>query len=153
DLIPALLATWRVGALYLPMDIGFPKQRIAYMLSDAAVQAVITNRDLTNMLEDTSTLNLVYVEEINSLIAMEQVTRSGTASAYIMYTSGSTGKPKGVEIRHSALVNALLALKEYQELTPASSMLALTTISFDVSTNELFTPLIAGGCVELGEDG
>ncbi len=71
----------------------------------------------------------------------------------IFFTSGSTGKPKGVEIRHRALLNCLLATREYLEFTPENSMLALTTPSFDVSTNELFMPLISGGCVDLGEDG
>ena len=154
DLIPSLLATWRAGALYAPMDIGFPKQRIAYMLDDANVQTVLTNRDLTHLMGDSASLQFVCVDEIGAQNGFEQVARpDATNSAYIMYTSGSTGKPKGVEISHRALVNCLLVLKEYQALTTDSSLLALTTISFDVSTNELFTPLLAGGCVEVGEDG
>ena len=154
DLIPSILATWRAGALYVPMDIGFPKQRIAYMLGDANVRAVITHRDLTRLLEEAASLKLVCVDEIGTHNSYEPIVRSdATDSAYIMYTSGSTGKPKGVEIRQSALVNCLLSVRESLAFAPEHLMLALTTISFDISTTEIFMPLIAGGCVQIGEDG
>lgn len=151
DLIPSLLAIWRAGALYVPMDSGFPKQRITYMLADADVQAVITNRDLTDLLETSK--DLLFVEELTSRSEADFESLRAADGAYIMYTSGSTGKPKGVVVSQRALVNCLLAQKEYLELTAHSFMLALTTISFDVSTNELFTPLLTGACVEIGEDG
>jgi len=154
DLIPALLATWRVGALYVPMDVAFPNQRIAYMLEDSKVHTVIVNKDLLNLLDEGQTLNALRIEDVSAHSSLEKISPAqGSDSAYMMYTSGSTGKPKGVEIRHSALLNCLLATKEYLEFSPESSMLALTTFSFDISTNELFMPLMAGGCVEIGEDG
>lgn len=155
DLIPSLLATWRVGAVYVPVDIAFPKQRILYVFSDADVQIVVTNREMSALVEELS-LNTLCVEDIathmdSNLEPIE--TANGSDSAYIMYTSGSTGKPKGVEIHHSALLNCLLAVMDNVEFIAESSMLALTTISFDISTAEIFMPLMAGGCVELGEDG
>jgi myxalamid-type nonribosomal peptide synthetase MxaA len=155
DLLPAMLAVWRVGAQYVPMDIGFPKSRIAYMLADSSVQTVITNKDLVNLLEVELVSMVLCVEDVDTQISRSELPdlATGSESAYIIYTSGSTGKPKGVQIPHSALLNCLLALKEYQEFTSASSMLAMTTISFDVSANELFMPLISGGCVDLAEDG
>ncbi|HXD12455.1 MAG TPA: amino acid adenylation domain-containing protein, partial [Anaerolineales bacterium] len=155
DLLPAMLAVWRMGAHYVPMDIGFPKSRIAYMLTDSDVQSVITNKDLTGLLEGEFASLVLCVEDVDAQISTSELPdpATGSDSAYIIYTSGSMGQPKGVQITHSALLNCLLALREYQEFTPASSMLALTTISFDVSANELFMPLIAGGCVDLAEDG
>jgi non-ribosomal peptide synthetase component F len=154
DLIPALLATWRVGALYVPMDIGFPQQRIAYMLEDSNVHTILTNKELLNVLGDKFSSTALSVEDVNETSLTKSIeTSTGADSAYIMYTSGSTGKPKGVELRHSALINCLLATKDYVEFSSTSSMLALTTISFDISTAEIFMPLIAGGCVELGDDG
>jgi len=155
DLIPAILATWRVGALYVPMDVAFPQKRIAYMLTDANVQTVITNRDLTGLLEEVS-LNSFSIEDIKAQnnVQLEKTSPAhGNDSAYIMYTSGSTGKPKGVEIRHSALINCLLTTQGYLAFTSASRMLALTTVSFDISTAEILMPLMVGGCVELSEDG
>ena len=153
DLLPAMLAVWRVGALYVPMDMGFPKQRLSYMLADANVQTVITNRELTSLLDESSA-HVLCAEDVHDLVELGAVSpSSGKDSAYIIYTSGSTGKPKGVEVLHRALVNCLLEVKDYVEFTRASSMLALTTISFDISTVEILMPLIAGGCVRLGEDG
>lgn len=154
DLIPALLATWRVGALYVPMDIGFPQQRIAYMLEDSNVHTILTNNELLNVLGDKFSSIALSVEDVKETSLTKSIEpATGADSAYIMYTSGSTGKPKGVEVGHSALLNCLLATKDYVEFTSTSHMLALTTISFDISTAEIFMPLIAGGCVELGDDG
>lgn len=153
DLIPAVLATWRVGALYVPMDIGFPKQRVEYMLEDANVNVVLTNKELLNIFGDNVSFKALYVEDINVSGTLENITPAiGTDSAYIMYTSGSTGKPKGVQIRHDALLNCLLAVKDYVGFTSSSYMLALTTVSFDISTAEIIMPLMAGGYVEVGED-
>ena len=156
NLIPALLATWRVGALYVPMDIGFPKNQLSYMLSAANIHVVLTNREFLALLDEETHATGVCLEDVNSQVepALTNISSAhGSDSAIIFFTSGSTGKPKGVEIRHSALLNCLLATKEYLQFTPQSSMLALTTASFDISTNELLMPLISGGCVDVAEDG
>jgi amino acid adenylation domain-containing protein/thioester reductase-like protein len=154
DLIPTLLATWRVGALYVPIDIGFPKNRIAYMLEDSGIHTLIVNRDLLNLLDDEHKPSFLCVEEIGGQVSTPESipSASSTDGAYVIYTSGSTGKPKGVQVRHDALLNCLLATRDYLGFTAESCMLALTTISFDISTAEIFMPLFAGGCVELGED-
>ncbi|MEP7133414.1 MAG: amino acid adenylation domain-containing protein [Chloroflexota bacterium] len=156
DLIPALLAAWRVGALYVPMDVGFPKKRLAFMLTNADIHIVLTNQEYLALIETESNAKSVCVETVTAQLASiveKNAPVQGSDSAIILFTSGSTGKPKGVEIRHGALLNTLLATKEYLAFTPQSSMLALTTVSFDISTNELLMPLISGGCVEIGEDG
>jgi myxalamid-type nonribosomal peptide synthetase MxaA len=155
DLIPAMLATWRIGALYIPIDIGFPKKRIAYMLADSNVHVVIADCELLYLLDDEHASIALCIETLSerNFLSKDVLPAYGTDSAYIIYTSGSTGMPKGVEIRHDALINCLLATKEYVEFTSDSRMLALTTISFDISTVEIFMPLISGGCVDLGEDG
>ncbi len=64
-----------------------------------------------------------------------------------MYTSGSTGNPKGVEIEHSAIVNFLLSVQREPGFTAADTMLAVTTLSFDIAALELYLPLISGGRV------
>lgn len=154
DLIPTLLAAWGLGALYVPMDAGFPESRLAYMLADAGVQTVVTSHDLIGRLDEERRSSALCLEDIKDDATIGQVSpATGADSAYIIYTSGSTGKPKGVEVRHSALVNALLASKDNIEFGPQHLMLALTTISFDISTVEMFVPLMAGGCVEVGGDG
>ncbi len=154
DLVPALLAVWRVGAAYVPLDTAFPRSRITFMLADADVRTVVTTRDLLPLLETTApTLCLDTVTEASPTLPTDLLPARPGDSAYIMFTSGSTGKPKGVEIRHRSLLNILLAVKNHLELNAQSHMLALTTFSFDISTVELFAPLMAGGLVEVGEDG
>lgn len=154
DMLPAMLAVWRLGALYIPMDSNFPRSRIAYMLTDSAPKAIITNRDLLHLLDEAQTSLALPIEDVHHHIDIKGVSPAKPGdSAYIIYTSGSTGNPKGVEIPHRALTNAMLAIQECVNFTPNGSMLALTTISFDVSANELYVPLISGGSVEIGEDG
>lgn len=72
---------------------------------------------------------------------------AGADLAYILYTSGSTGRPKGVAIPHRALVNLLLAMREETGFGASDSLLAVTTVSFDIAGLELFMPLVAGGRV------
>jgi amino acid adenylation domain-containing protein/thioester reductase-like protein len=154
DLIPALLAVWRTGAIYVPMDLGFPMQRLAYMLEEANVKTVITTQALQELLPEG--LNTTLIEDIPTQVQADLVRitpPSGKDSAIILFTSGSTGKPKGVELRHDAFLNVLLSTRDFLEFSPTSVMLALTTISFDISTNEIIMPLLGGGCVDLAEDG
>src|SRR5205814_6855929 len=69
--------------------------------------------------------------------------------AYVIYTSGSTGKPKGVQICHQSLVNFLVSMRSSPGLAPQDTLLAVTTISFDIAALELYLPLIVGACVVL----
>ena len=156
DMLPAMLAAWRLGALYVPMDSNFPRSRLAYMLADADTKAIVTNRELLNILDEAQAPRALCIEDVlpQDTSALKGLAPATVAdSAYIIYTSGSTGNPKGVEIPHKALTNAMLAIKDYVNFDPNGTMLALTTISFDVSANELYVPLISGGSVEIGEDG
>ncbi len=154
DLIPAMLAAWRIGALYVPIDINLPPKRLAYMIVDADVQIVLTSQEFRERAEAEPGVRAVCIEEMGGGAQLEAVSPAvGSDSAILLYTSGSTGRPKGVEICHSALFSLLLAAAEVLEFHQDSRMLALTTISFDISENELFMPLLAGGCVDVAEDG
>ena len=155
DLVPALLAAWRLGACYVPMDFHFPQARLAMMLADARLRVALTGREFRPLAEAHGAAAIVLDEagpgDPGRVDALPLP--AGEQSAVILFTSGSTGRPKGVEVRHAALLNFLLAAREALEFGPESRMLALTTISFDIAENEIFMPLIAGGCVDLAEDG
>src|SRR5262249_23484405 len=143
-------------AAYVPLDPAMPKKRVARMMDDAEVRAIVTTGDLVHLVEGQPGARPLCLDDAGEQITCatpETLAASGADSAYVMYTSGSNGEPNGVEITHSALVNCLLAVQDMLEFSQSSSLLAISTPSFDISTAELFMPLIAGGTVQLGEQG
>jgi amino acid adenylation domain-containing protein len=147
DLIIAPLAVLKAGAAYLPLDPGFPKERLAYLLEDAQAPVLIAARHLEGQLPPTAA-QLLHPDgddggESDAPHPLGVTTPQSLA--YVRYTSGSTGRPKGVEILHRALVNLLLSMQREPGFTGIDSLLAITTHSFDISELELYLPLISGG--------
>jgi amino acid adenylation domain-containing protein len=148
-MVTALLAVFKAGAAYLPLDPAYPAERLAFMEADASPLVIITQSHLRRNF-GFSTAYVLCVDDTAELEVLDSgpVSSFGnTASsdvAYVLYTSGSTGKPKGVQITHRALTNMLVAVSNELALTPSDVVLATTTISFDISTFEIFAPLIVG---------
>ncbi len=150
EMVAALLATFKTGAAYLPLDPAFPPDRIEFMQQDARPLVVVTQSHLREKFSFAAS----HVLCVNADMPAFEVTSVRKFSpprnsslddiAYVLYTSGSTGKPKGVQISHRALSNMLVAVSHDVALTSSDVVLATTTISFDISTFELFAPLIAG---------
>jgi amino acid adenylation domain-containing protein/thioester reductase-like protein len=153
EMIVALLGIHKAGCGYLPVDPDYPQDRIAFMLEDAAPLVVLTQRGLlANPLAGAS--RIVCIDGSWEQIALESrqetaVEVSRDNLAYVIYTSGSTGKPKGVQISHGAVVNFLNSMKSEPGLTSDDRLLAVTTLSFDISVLELWLPLTVGGQVIL----
>jgi amino acid adenylation domain-containing protein len=155
EMVIAMLATFQAGGAYLPLDPALPPDRIAFMLEDARPLVVITNSHLREKLPpttarviclDSSDLTLTGANQNSYENESDTVTpnRSLDRLAYVIYTSGSTGKPKGVEITHRALTNLLFATALEVPVGRGDVFLATATISFDISTFELFAPLVFG---------
>lgn len=147
ELLVSVLAAWKVGAAYLPLDPSYPPERVRFVIDDARAMATITSSDL---LRECEIAGEVVVVDEDSATPTSIIKRSDSSSAdlaYVIYTSGSTGRPKGVEIEHRALLNLLLSMRD--ELRANSSMrwLAITSLSFDIAGLELLLPLLVGGCV------
>lgn len=145
----ALLATWKAGAAYIPLDSANPTRRLQLILEDQAPVHILTSTNLAGGLPpDTLTILLdERLFENPPPLTPHPVSPSDTA--YVIYTSGSTGKPKGVVISHGALANFLLSMAETPGFSEVDRLLAVTTVSFDISALEIFLPLIAGGNLEL----
>ncbi|ACS85475.1 non-ribosomal peptide synthetase [Musicola paradisiaca] len=153
DMLVCLLAILKAGAAYLPLDPGYPEQRIAYMLSHSGIRLVLTTPQLAARLPagpENKALILdesLWVDESDA----ERYPNLGPCSldslAYIIYTSGSTGTPKGVMIAHRAVVNFLRSMAQSPGFSHQDRLLAVTPISFDISVLELFLPLSCGGQV------
>ncbi|GGP85893.1 non-ribosomal peptide synthetase [Streptomyces griseomycini] len=156
-LVAALLGVLEADAAYVPLDPKLPVERLAYMAEDSRARLLLGERSLEeNRPAGLPVLNLDDLETgVIGTVAREPGAGEGAEPAaptpsdlaYILYTSGSTGRPKGVAIPHRALVNLLLSMRENTGFSASDSLLAVTTVSFDIAGLELFMPLVAGGRV------
>jgi len=145
----ALLAVWKTGAAYVPLDAANPPERLALVLKDQAPLHVLVSPELQERLPE-NTVSIVLRAAMTEGGRIPKTVLPQTADpAYIIYTSGSTGKPKGVVVSHGALANFLLSMQEEPGLKEGERLLAVTTVSFDISALEIFLPLITGGTVDL----
>src|SRR3989449_6711666 len=161
-MVVALLATLKSGAAYLPMDPMFPQDRLAFMLNDAQVPVVLSQRSLTGNRSFGAT-RVVQLDRDAEEIAAESIEKPEEIAApedlaYVIFTSGSTGKPKGVEIEHRSVANFLTSMRVTPGLDPSDTLVAVTTISFDIAALEIFLPLCVGARVviasrEIAADG
>ena len=146
-IIIALLGILKAGGAYLPLDSDYPPDRIKFMLEDANINFLLTQKSLLTQIP-LPISNIVCLDEQN-FIAQENKTNPVNNNisadlAYLIYTSGSTGVPKGVQIVHRSLTNCLSSLQIILNLQQEDVFLAVTTISFDIAAVELFLPLIVG---------
>jgi amino acid adenylation domain-containing protein len=156
NMMVALLAILKVGATYVPLDPAFPADRLSFMLQDSGAAMLVTETALADVIRDHDA-KTVCIDELD-LDAETRATETRASGqmddlAYVLYTSGSTGKPKGVEISHRALTNFLWSMRTEPGCTEQDSVLAVTTLSFDIAGLELWLPLISGGRIELASRG
>ncbi len=149
EMVVALLGILKAGGAYLPLDPQLPPQRIEFLLSDAAVPLIVTQSKLRYTLPDSGAALLMIDQPISDQIgaSAEQPLKDEPASedlAYLIYTSGSTGNPKGTEIPHGALVNLLASMLREPGLGTEDTLVAITTLSFDIAGLEIFGPLVCG---------
>jgi len=151
DMVISVLGILKSGSAYIPIDPSFPDDRISFILKDSGAKILITSPENFIRFPDPGIpiVNPSCISEVQKNKALQQV--SGEHCAYIIYTSGSTGKPKGVEIRHFSLANFLISMRESPGMNHNDSLLAITTISFDIACMELLCPLTCGAAVYLAE--
>ncbi len=150
-LVVAALAVLRAGAGYVPLDPSFPRDRLTFMAEDAGLSLLLTERSLAQDLGAADVPRLFLDEPLPepTLTATRAESVRASDPAYVIYTSGSTGKPKGVVVPNGAVVNFLRSMREEPGLGEADRLLAVTTLSFDISVLELFLPLSVGATVVL----
>ncbi len=146
DLIVGIIAVLKAGGAYLPLDPEYPKERIDYMLQDAAVKVVLTQEDIKDNLSQNEVEVLSFDEAINlgnnTKILLQTI--DNQQFAYIIYTSGSTGKPKGVPITHENLLYSTSARFHFYTQQPKAFLL-LSSFAFDSSVAGIFWTLTQGG--------
>lgn len=166
EMMVALLAVLKAGGTYLPLDPSYPAERLAYMVTDAGAQLIITQSHLTTTLHEAGLpdgVTLLVLEDAAADLTKESPAQPPSPAtpqnvAYIIYTSGSTGRPKGVQVLHHSVSNFLLTMRQKPGFAASDKLLAVTTLSFDIAVLELFLPLISGGQLilasrEMAQDG
>lgn len=143
----ALQAIVEVGAAWLPLDTGYPDERLQMMLEDAAPRLLITSDEQTNRFSAIEGLKTYCYQNVLRA-AKERVDFQGCSrpehTAYVIFTSGSTGRPKGVMVGQQAIVNRLLWMQNHYPMNGGDVVLQKTPCSFDVSVWEFFWPYIVG---------
>ncbi|WP_210976472.1 non-ribosomal peptide synthetase, partial [Streptomyces sp. RM72] len=142
ELVVSLLAVHKVGAAYVPVDVGYPVERVRYVLEDAAPSVVLTVAEGVSRVPDGVPVGCVDEALSGGGGFVPRAVPGG--AAYVMYTSGSTGRPKGVVVPHQGVVNRLLWMQDTYALTADDRVLQKTPTGFDVSVWEFFWPLITG---------
>jgi amino acid adenylation domain-containing protein len=157
ELVVGLLGILKAGGAYVPIDPDYPAARIAFMIEDAGVKALVTRKYLRDAIP-AHHVQTVCLDEDWSEIAgesEENPAREGGAEnlAYVIYTSGSTGTPKGAMNEHRGIFNYLRWRQLAYPIGKDDRIMQKTPFSFDVSVWEFFLPLISGSCIVLARPG
>ncbi|MER7004922.1 amino acid adenylation domain-containing protein [Dactylosporangium sp. NPDC000555] len=146
----AMLAVLKAGGAYLPIDVGYPADRIAFMLGDARPDLVLTTRDAgVPALHRADGPAPLLIDELDADCADPgdpAVARRPDGAAYVIYTSGSTGRPKGVLVTHRGVASMLADQEEGLGLRPGGRVLLYASPSFDASVWEFCAALLTGAC-------
>ncbi|MFE2031675.1 amino acid adenylation domain-containing protein [Streptomyces scopuliridis] len=154
ELVVALLAVLKAGGTYVPIDPGYPADRIGYMLADSTPQVLIARHGTLALPAGGATPPLLELDRLDAALAGCPATAPDVAvgadtSAYMIYTSGSTGRPKGVVVPHGGLLGLAVAHVEALGLRAESRVLQYVSPSFDVSMADIVMTLAAGATLVL----
>lgn len=157
ELIVTLLAIWKAGGAYLPLDPNDPSERISFMLTDADASVLITRSEMSIDCDGLPSVSQVLLDDSSQ---PESITNQSAASivgqypgnnalAYLIYTSGSTGRPKGVMISHGNLTNYLNWAGSVYRLPNRAIVPITTSVAFDATVTSMWLPLVSGSSVVL----
>lgn len=153
EMIVSLLGVLKAGAAYVPLDPSYPRERIEYILSEAQAELLVTSSQLLAALDDNQVQAVCLDTDWDNISRESQENPISDVRpdnlSYVIFTSGSTGKPKGVQICHQSLVNFIQSMQVRPGLTHADRLVAVTTISFDIHTLEIYLPLTVGATIIL----
>jgi amino acid adenylation domain-containing protein/non-ribosomal peptide synthase protein (TIGR01720 family) len=156
EMVVGILGILKAGGAYVPLDPVYPGERLAFMLEDSSVPVLLTQQRLVDRLpkHEAQVVCLDAQWEIIAQHSEENIACGVIAEnlAYVIYTSGSTGKPKGVTIQHRSLVNYIHAVSIEYEIEKRDRILQFSSISFDVSAEEIYTCLTCGATLVLRTD-
>ncbi|MEU9316906.1 amino acid adenylation domain-containing protein [Streptomyces sp. NPDC048295] len=152
-----LLAVWKTGAAYVPLDPGHPAARTSAVLADTGTAVVVTGPDMAERFEDSAVRTVAFDAGAAALDGLPQdgpdIEVSGAHPAYVLHTSGSTGRPKGVVVSHAGLANQVDWRVRTHGIGPGDRVLHKTPLTFDAAGWEIFAPLAGGATVVMAPPG
>jgi len=151
DLIISIVAIWKIGAVYVPIDRKFPVKRIEYIIKDLKIKNIISTKDANNGCFEEN-VNLLYVED-GLTVKQDGIDISGLGKnelAYVIYTSGTTGNPKGVCVSHDSIANMI----HHYQYDTSDKVLMTFNIAFDGCLFDILISLTSGAslCVPTNEN-
>ncbi|HWO18852.1 MAG TPA: amino acid adenylation domain-containing protein [Kofleriaceae bacterium] len=150
--IAAVLAAVKAGAAYVPLDPDYPLERLRFIVGDVGARVLVTSVDTRVSLD--AAVEIVVLERDAARIAEQRpdgldLAFSPEMPLYIIHTSGSTGRPKGVLMPHRPIVNLIEWQARASALAPGAVTLQYASLNFDVASQEIFSTLTSGGCLQL----
>ncbi|ASJ53861.1 hypothetical protein BP422_10085 [Brevibacillus formosus] len=169
EMVIALLGILKSGRPYIPLDVDFPNERIAYMIRHSQLKTVLSEKGFIPTLEEIAETHLETIVDVSGDVLLAETTGhlryygnshirkqstdtvdgSESELMYVIYTSGSTGTPKGVMVTQQNVINYLLWSQQQFRLGPAHNMMLVTSISFDISVFEMFGCLASGATLHI----
>ena len=154
DTYVALLGVLKAGAAYVPLDLSFPADRLAFITQDAGLRDLVTTSALREQTQGLA-CPVLELDEMVSQLAVQSETRpqisvDPSSLCYVIYTSGSTGKPKGVAVSHASIVNFLRVATPIYKVTSEDRVYQGMTISFDFHIEEIWPAWVAGATLVAG---
>jgi amino acid adenylation domain-containing protein/non-ribosomal peptide synthase protein (TIGR01720 family) len=159
EMVAAIIAIWKAGAAYLPLDSEYPRARLEHMLNDAAPMLVVTKTNLQPGLPQTEGVEFIALDDPEFAAGLECSPAHNPNSstlpehpAYVIYTSGSTGTPKGVVVTHEGIPSLVTSQRESLQLREESRILQFASLNFDASFWELLMVLSTGAVLVLPQE-
>jgi nonribosomal peptide synthetase DhbF len=159
DMVAAIIAIWKAGAAYLPLDSEYPRARLEHMFNDAMPKLVLTKSRLQLQLPQIAGVEFLALDAPELAAVLEGAAARNPHRpilpqhpAYVIYTSGSTGVPKGVVVTHQGIPSLAASQVERLKLTKESRILQFASLNFDASFWELLMALNTGATLVLGEE-
>ncbi|AXB47512.1 hypothetical protein A4R43_37835 [Amycolatopsis albispora] len=153
EMVATVLATLKLGAAYLPLDLAHPSDRIAYLLTDSGARLVVaTTADHLPEVASVRRLNLDTAELPTAAPELGAGPAKLDSACYVIYTSGSTGQPKGVVVPHEGIASLAATAVDRMGVTADSRVLQFASVGFDVAVFELTMALCVGGRLVIAPD-
>ncbi|MEY9878378.1 amino acid adenylation domain-containing protein, partial [Streptacidiphilus sp. MAP12-33] len=159
DAVVAILASWKAGAAYLPIDPDYPAERVGFTLADSRAAVVLGTEELLEELP-LGRIPALALDDPQLRLRLEHASADAPFApvapgslAYVIYTSGSTGRPKGVAVTHGGLANYIGWAADAYGASSGGGAVLHSSLAFDLTVTSVLVPLVSGSAVTVSPEG